>query len=693
MHQLSHLEQAVAFQKKILTLLDISEQPHMHALIDSLYPISTGHRPSCFSTSQSQILTIQTALNQHDALLKELKPILDKVLANVIHNDDKLLVLDLIRLIAPSHLFNESLLETLPQELLSTYRKYTQAFAILYDELYSCTKSSFHFYDFRKWREEHFKSYLAEKRKEEKQNHRSPKPYIDYLASLEKNHFQQFWQENKWLLIQLMLGINSIEILNTHPQLAPYLDAFNKTNEQPKNSSIKVALETLQNRLKKLPTHLTLPYLTTMRRYQDLSQKLFGFYPQIKTKKGSQTEKDLAGAFYPTNGYGYGRSFAFRQSTPLGSIFKIITAYEAIRQSCEKPSYINQKDLNPLTIIDEIQPKTSASQGLVLGFHEDGSKITRRYKGGILPRTHTSLGKIDFMKAFERSSNIYFSLLASDIIQDPNDLTLASLKFGFGNKTGIDLPGEIPGVLPKDLQENRSGLYAFAIGQHSLIVTPLQTAVMLSSLANGGEVLKPQVIQSMTCTKDRDSIPFAATDYPYKDYLNRVGIFFPFFIQDHEKPKDHDIQIFEKTFHRQLFLPPNIRDYLLQGLHSVVSSPRGAARAELIRYLYSHTQAMRNYLNLKHQLAGKTSTAEIAYHPTLDRECPSILCTDIWFGGISFTPHSENSPIPKIHEDTPELVVVVYLKFGDFGKEAAPLAGEIVNKWRSIKKTSSILKK
>ncbi len=686
MHQLSYLETAINFQKNLLTLLDVSEQPHMYALIDSLYPASTGHRPSSFSTSDSQILAVHNALNQHDSLLKELKTFLDKILGNVIHNDDKLLVLDLTRLIAPSHLFDESLLKELPQELLSTYRKFTQAFAILHDNLYDCTKNAFHLHDFRKWREQHFKNYLAEKRKEEKENHHCPKPYIDYLASLEKNHFQQFWKDNKWLLIQLMLGINSKEILNAHPNLSPYLETFKKNHEQNKNSSIKIAFETLQNRLKKLPLHLELPYLTTMRRYQDLSEKLFGFYPQIKKRKGTQTEKDLAGAFYPANGYGYGRSFAFRQATPLGSIFKIITAYEAIRQSCENPSFANQKDLNPLTIIDEIQPTTNTTQGLVLGFHEDGSKITRRYKGGILPRSHASLGKVDFLKAFERSSNVYFSLLASDVIQDPNDLTLASLKFGFGNKTGIDLPGEIPGALPKDLEENRSGLYAFAIGQHSLIVTPLQTAVMLSSLVNGGEVLKPQIIQSMTCTKDQNTIPFTATDYIYKDYLNRVGIFFPFFIQNHEKPKDHDIQFFEKTFHRQLFLPPNIKDYLLQGLHNVVSSPRGAARAELIRYLYSHTQAMKNYLNLKYQLAGKTSSAEVAYHPTLDRECPSILCKDIWFGGISFEPHPENSPMSKNHEDIPELVVVVYLKFGDFGKEAAPLAGEIVNKWRSITK-------
>jgi len=32
----------------------------------------------------------------------------------------------------------------------------------------------------------------------------------------------------------------------------------------------------------------------------------------------------------------------------------------------------------------------------------------------------------------------------------------------------------------------------------------------------------------------------------------------------------------------------------------------------------------------------------------------------------------------------PELVVVVYLKYGDYGKEAAPLAAQVIKKWREI---------
>ncbi|MCK4934967.1 MAG: hypothetical protein KAR79_05210, partial [Simkaniaceae bacterium] len=71
-------------------------------------------------------------------------------------------------------------------------------------------------------------------------------------------------------------------------------------------------------------------------------------------------------------------------------------------------------------------------------------------------------------------------------------------------------------------------------------------------------------------------------------------------------------------------------------------------------------------------------TAERYYRPFLDQDAKSILCKDIWFGGISFNDKEES-----VYE-SPELVVVVYLKYGDYGKEAAPIAAEIINKWREI---------
>jgi len=678
LQKITSLGLAIELQNALAFLLDVSEQPYVYALVDTLY--SEKHKPTVFATNPAQIATILAALQHHEFLVKEKKIFLDKILFDIPDNNDKLLLLDIIKMLVCGKTFSPELLKHVEKDSLSIYRKLCQSLAVTTDLVRKLAKEHFHTHDFRQWRTDHFKSYLAQKRLEEKEQKKHQKPYIDYLKALETEQFEAFWLKYKWDLIALFLHI---PYTDTPSALLSYQEHFthsyNSLSDHPTTQSINFLI----SRLHHLDTSMHIPYLQTMRSYHELKEKLYGYYSQIKKKKGSQLEQDLAGAFYPPGGYGYGRSYGFRQATPLGSIFKIITAYEALKQNYERGVYHHTKDLNPLTIIDEIQP-SSKKEGLILGLHEDGRKIPRRYKGGTLPRTHTNLGKVDYIKAFERSSNVYFSLLASDVIQEPNDLVLASLKFGFGNKTGIDLPGEIPGALPKDLYQNRSGLYAFAIGQHSLIVTPLQTAVMLSSLVNHGKVLKPQILQ-LTAGKTEDfSSPSLEETYDYQEYLHRIGIFFPFFLHVHSPKTKYNIKLFEPTLYRQLFLPANIKEYLLEGMHSVISSPRGAARAEMIRYLYQNTKAMRNYLKLKYQLAGKTSSAEIAYHPTLDRHCPPILCQDIWFGGVSFKNTTTSSSLPKKHEEIPELVVVVYLKFGDFGKEAAPLAGEIITKWREI---------
>src|SRR5262249_35066640 len=146
---------------------------------------------------------------------------------------------------------------------------------------------------------------------------------------------------------------------------------------------------------------------------------------------------------------------------------------------------------------------------------------------------------IDIVHAIERSSNPYFSILAGDILDDPEDLCMAANLLGYGEKTEIDLPGEYGGRLPKDIAYNRTGLYAMAIGQHSLVGTPIQTATMLAALANGGEILKPQILLKKEAAKE---------------------------------------------VRWRIFLPLPIQNLILTGMKQVVSGERGTA--SLLRSLY-----------------------------------------------------------------------------------------------------------
>jgi len=68
--------------------------------------------------------------------------------------------------------------------------------------------------------------------------------------------------------------------------------------------------------------------------------------------------------------------------------------------------------------------------------------------------------------------------------------------FGFGKQTGINLPGEAKGILRSPSKWSSIALPCISIGQ-GIAVTPLQMVVALSSVINGGKLLKPYVVKSI----------------------------------------------------------------------------------------------------------------------------------------------------------------------------------------------------
>lgn len=109
-------------------------------------------------------------------------------------------------------------------------------------------------------------------------------------------------------------------------------------------------------------------------------------------------------------------------------------------------------------------------------------------------------GMVNLVKAIKRSNDIYFykigELVGIDSMLD------WSRKFGFGQKTGIDLPNEVAGFLPSpEWKEKEMGerwflgnTYHFAIGQGDLTATPLQIALETAVVANGGKMCKPHLL-------------------------------------------------------------------------------------------------------------------------------------------------------------------------------------------------------
>ncbi len=108
-----------------------------------------------------------------------------------------------------------------------------------------------------------------------------------------------------------------------------------------------------------------------------------------------------------------------------------------------------------------------------------------------------SAGEYDFRKAFIKSSNTYF--ITNGMRAGIESIIRLGQRLHLGEKTGLLSSQETAGYLPK-LAEVRRGWIPpdtayICIGQGRLSVTPLQMAVMISAIANGGKVLWPRLVQ------------------------------------------------------------------------------------------------------------------------------------------------------------------------------------------------------
>jgi cell division protein FtsI/penicillin-binding protein 2 len=75
-------------------------------------------------------------------------------------------------------------------------------------------------------------------------------------------------------------------------------------------------------------------------------------------------------------------------------------------------------------------------------------------------------------------------------------------RFGFGGSTGVDIPGEAVGIVPKPEDYSGSSMGNLPIGQ-GLAVTPMQMAAGYQALANGGVMHPPHVIQGKPSPAER----------------------------------------------------------------------------------------------------------------------------------------------------------------------------------------------
>jgi penicillin-binding protein 2 len=239
-------------------------------------------------------------------------------------------------------------------------------------------------------------------------------------------------------------------------------------------------------------------------------------------------------------------------------------------------------------------------------------------------------GMVDIGSALEESVNTYFYKLAYDLGIDRMHDYLEG--FGFGARTGIDLPGEGRGLLPS--RDWKMGRYSepwypgetviAGIGQGFNVVTPLQLANALAVLVNGGRRLSPRLVYATKAQGREAAHRLAAPQVeqvPVSDPLNWGAI--------------------------------------LDGMRRVVNGSRGTARDVALEADYV--------------IAGKSGTAQVY---TLDEsrdydaeEVAENLRDHALF--IAFAPYED-----------PSIVIAVVVDHGGAGSRiAAPIARATLDAW------------
>jgi penicillin-binding protein 2 len=137
------------------------------------------------------------------------------------------------------------------------------------------------------------------------------------------------------------------------------------------------------------------------------------------------------------------------------------------------------------------------------------SKTYQIWKCWVYPLGHQT---VDLYHAIAESCDFYFYNVGYLTYQQPTPVMQNGVrKFGFGRSTGIDLPGETQvSVVPDKVWAREHGTewktgdeINLAIGQGDLQMTPLQEAVALSAIVNGGTVWVPHVGMQITDSSNR----------------------------------------------------------------------------------------------------------------------------------------------------------------------------------------------
>jgi penicillin-binding protein 2 len=122
-------------------------------------------------------------------------------------------------------------------------------------------------------------------------------------------------------------------------------------------------------------------------------------------------------------------------------------------------------------------------------------------------------GSVAMIEAIQHSCDVYFYEVARRVGVDR--IEKMAKRFGLGDKVGIDLPNEKPGLIPTQqwkleatgVKWQNGETLITGIGQGFVLATPLQLAVMTARIANGGFAVKPRLVRPLAAQPNARDAP------------------------------------------------------------------------------------------------------------------------------------------------------------------------------------------
>mgnify|MGYP000846046636 FL=1 len=336
-------------------------------------------------------------------------------------------------------------------------------------------------------------------------------------------------------------------------------------------------------------------------------------------------------------------NYAISAEQPPGSVFKIAAAIGALNEGVVTPEQ-QLECPGTISVIQKYSPNDPGTPRLYYSYDRAGHGIC------------------DFLKGFRLSDDVYFYKIGGGFNEEVPGVGLGAWRIaeyakalGFDRPTGIELPGEISGLIPDPTwkriyrAENWStgDTYITTIGQGYVLATPLQVLQSFAILANDGKYMQPTIIKEVLDAQGNVIKPFEPTlvwDITKDPLINELD--------ENNKPT---------------------------GVKYTVQPWVIAKTKEGMRAVVVEGTAEEPFINETIPSAGKTGTAEYCDNVAQQKNLcvPENWPTHSWY--VGYAPY-----------DDPEIAVVAFVYNGGEGASvAAPIVAKVLEAYFELKAIDS----